>query len=266
MISAVVLAKNEEKNIGDCLSSLSWCDEIVVIDDFSQDNTIRIAKADGAKVFQRSLDDDFAGQRNFGLEKTAGDWVLFVDADERVSPGLAKEIMTEVQVGFHFGSGTDLPVRQAGTPPRGFYLKRTDVVWGKELKHGENGNIKLLRLARRGSGQWERAVHETWNIRGKTEELKSPLLHFPHPTLREFVSDIDKYSTLHALENLKEGKHSSLFKIIFYPPAKFFSNWILRLGFLDGTVGLNMAMILSLHSFLAWGKLWLFEKRRTQRL
>ncbi|MBI4028920.1 MAG: glycosyltransferase family 2 protein [Candidatus Blackburnbacteria bacterium] len=249
MISAVVLTKNEEKNVEECLKTLKWCDEIVVVDDYSTDKTVSLAKKFGAKIYQRHLENDFAQQRNFGLEKVTGDWVFFVDADERVSHSLAQEISTEVQVQVH---------------PRGvqgFAVRRVDVMWGRELKHGEWGNAKLLRLAKKGAGKWSRRVHEVWNVDGVTELLRSPLLHYPHQTMSEFLSDIDQYSTLHAQANLEEGKSSSILKFILYPKLKFLQNYILKLGFLDGGQGFVVAMLMSFHSYLAWGKLWLLQRK-----
>lgn len=248
MISAVVLTKNEEKNIRECLESLKWCDEVVIIDDYSEDKTAEIAKSLGARVYKRKLDDNFAGQRNFGLKKAKGDWVLFIDADERIMPALRAEI-------------TQL-LGNSVTKYDGFYLKRRDFMWGRELRYGETGDVKLLRLAKKDAGQWRRAVHETWEVKDdKVGELKNPLLHYPHQTLREFIADVDRMSTLHAQENQKEGKRSNLLKIIIFPKLKFFDNWILKLGFLDGTAGFVVALIMSLHSYLAWSKLWLLQRK-----
>lgn len=247
MISAVVLTKNEEKNIKDCLGSLKWCDEIVIIDDYSEDKTAEIAKSFGAKVYPKKLENDFAGQRNFGLEKAKGDWVFFVDADERVSDSLREEVIKLLNYKV--------------TKYSGFYLKRRDFMWGRELKYGETGNIKLLRLAKRDAGKWRRAVHETWEVEGPTETLRNPLSHYPHQTLREFLAGVDWMSTLHAQENKKEGKGANLLKIIIFPKLKFFDNWILKLGFLDGTAGFVVALIMSLHSYLAWSKLWLLQRK-----
>lgn len=252
MISAVVLTKNEEKNIKDCLESLKWCGEIVVIDDYSEDKTAKIAKSLGAAVYKRKLDDNFADQRNFGLKRAKGEWVIFVDADERVTSSLREEVIKLLSYKV--------------TKYSGFCLKRRDFMWGRELKHGETGNVKLLRLAKRDAGQWRRAVHETWEVKdNKIGELKNPLLHYSHQTLREFVADVDWMSTLHAQENKKEGKRSNLPKIILFPKLKFFDNWILKLGFLDGTAGFVVAMTMSLHSFLAWSKLWLAQKVKSKK-
>jgi glycosyltransferase involved in cell wall biosynthesis len=245
MISGVVLTKNEDKNIEDCLKSLSWCDELIVLDDNSTDKTQELAQKMGAKVFVRELDNDFSDQRNFGLEKAKGDWVLFLDADERVSEVLRGEIQSII----------------LDTKNNGFFIKRHDVWKGKTLTHGEVGSIKLLRLARKGFGSWTRKVHEVWNIKEPVANLKHPILHYPHQTVSEFVESIDKYSTLHAEEKLKNKETSNLFRIIFYPIFKFIQNYLLRLGFLDGTQGFLYAALMSFHSYLSWSKLWLKQRK-----
>lgn len=243
MISAVVLTKNEENNIERCLKSLKWIDEIIVIDDYSNDFTIRKIKKTmkSVKIYKRCLDNNFAAQRNFGLSRSKGEWVLFLDADESISKFLKREILVAIKT----------------KTIDGYFIGRRDFFMGKELKYGEMGNIKLLRLARRKSGIWNRKVHEYWNIKGNIGELNYPVLHYPHQVFAEFVDDINVYSTIHAEENKKEKKKSNLFKIIFYPSGKFVVNYFFKLGFLDGTQGLIMATMMSFHSFLAWSKVWL---------
>lgn len=241
-LSAVILTKNEARNIKDCIEALSFCDEIVVIDDYSDDGTVRIAKKLGAIVYKRLLNNDFADQRNYGLSKARGKWVLFVDADERVPEALASEI-TNYKL-------------QISNEIVGLKIKRQDYMWGKALRHGETASVKLLRLAKRSSGKWVRSVHENWEIEGKTYTLSHPIFHYPHPTLREFIADINTFSTLHAQANKEEGKKSNLIKIIIFPIAKFLHNYFVRLGFLDGIQGFMMASVMSFHSFLAWSKLW----------
>jgi glycosyltransferase involved in cell wall biosynthesis len=241
-LSVIILTRNEEKNIAVCIKGARFADEIIVIDDNSEDKTVEIAKKAGAKVYSRELKDDFAAQRNFGLEKASSRWVLFVDPDEKVPEELRNEI---VQI-----------IKDSSVNYMGFYLKRTDFMWGKQLKHGEIGDIRLLRLARRKAGKWRRRVHEYWDVIGRIGSLENPLLHSPHPTLREFIKSINWMSGLHAQANSEEGKKSSLIKIIAWPCGKFVYNYILRLGFLDGMQGLVFALMMSFHSFLAWSKLW----------
>jgi glycosyltransferase involved in cell wall biosynthesis len=249
MISAVVLTKNEEENIKECLAGLSWCDEIIVIDDNSTDKTQEIARKMGARVFARALNKDFAGQRNFGLEKANGEWVLFVDADERVSSALWYEVMAHTNdPGNHYS---------------GFYIKRTDVLWGKELKYGEIGNIKLLRLARKDAGLWQGKVHEVWKVKGKTLLLQKALLHYPHSTVETFLKEINFYTDLRAEELHKKGVKAFWWSIIIYPKAKFVLNYILRRGYKDGVPGLVLALMMSFHSFLVRSKLWtLWQKNK----
>ena len=245
MISAVILAKNEEKNLPGCLESIrQLANEIVVINDDSTDKTIEIAKKFGAKVFTHSLNNDFAQQHNFGLGKAKGDWVLFIDADERVTPDLKKEIISAVKK----------------QNKAGFYLKRQEFFNGKPLKYGETVHY-LLRLGRKGKGRWQREVHEVWQIKGEIGRLKNPLLHYSHPTLSEFIEHINRFSTLHAQLLFKEGVKPSLWRIIANPLAKFMQNYLFRLGFLDGTLGIIVALMMSFHSFLARAKLYFLWKK-----
>ena len=149
MISAVVLTKNSQEQIVKCINSLSWCDEIVIVDDYSKDSTIKriekleVEKRHKVRIYQRNLDNDFAAQRNFGLKKATNSWILFVDSDEVVSKELQSEIMTVV-----INGKTD-----------GYFIKRTDYFLDRWLKYGETGNIKLLRLGKKGKGPWQGRGH-----------------------------------------------------------------------------------------------------------
>ena len=247
-LSAIVLTKNEEKEIKECFECLNFCDEIIIIDDNSSDRTIDFAKKMGARVYKRKLGKNFAAQRNFGLSKARGKWVLFVDADERVSEFLRNEI---IQI------TNDPTINYLG-----LYFKRDDYIWGRKLKHGETANVKLLRLARRKAGRWTRRVHEIWNVVGRTRDLKNPLIHYPHSTLADFITSVNFTSSLHARANLEEGKKSSLTKIIVWPIGKFVSNYIFKRGFLDGIQGFIVALVMSFHSYLAWSKLWFLQRKR----
>ena len=247
MISAIILTKNEERHVLDCIEALSFCDEIIVVDDYSDDRTVDLLKnykgERSAKVFKRKLDNDFASQRNFGLEKAKGEWVLFVDVDERVNSSLREEILQL----------TKNPINKYN----GFFIKRKDFMWGRLLNHGETGSTKLLRLAIKGNGLWNGNVHEVWSIGGNIGELTYPLIHYPHPTVHEFLAEINRYSDLRAKELYKNKVKIHWWSIIFYPKAKFFLNYFVKRGFLDGVPGLLVALIMSFHSFLVRSKLWL---------
>jgi len=245
-ISAVILTKNEEKNIRKCIKNLYFCDEVVVIDDLSKDKTREIAFSLGAKVFERFMDKDVSGQSNYGMNKASGEWILFIDADERVSKKLAKEI--------------EMMTRKCPSNIKGFYVKRYDIMWGKILTHGELSKIRLLRLVRKGSGYWNRRVHQSFIIKGKTGILKNYLLHYPHQSVSEFIFSVNRWSTWHSIANDEEGKISSVIKIFVWPILHFVKNYILKFGFIDGVRGLIFAALMSFHSFLAWGKLYVKQK------
>lgn len=239
-LSVVILTRNNAATIKEILTNVSFADEVILIDDHSTDDTASCAAAMGAVVYTRALDHDFAAQRNFGLSKASGDWVLFVDSDERVSAPLAREIREAVN---------HLDVS-------GMYVKRRDWMWGRALRHGETDSVRLLRLAKKGSGVWRRPVHEVWEVTGVVGTLSEPLDHFPHPNVAQFLQDIDQYSTINAMHYRSLGMKSSWWQIIAYPVGKFIWNYYLRRGFLDGMPGMIMAVMMSFHSYLTRAKLW----------
>lgn len=249
-LSVIILSKNEENNISQCLETVKFCNDIIVIDDYSKDNTIEIVKKYKARLYLKKLNNNFANQRNFGLQKAKNDWVLFLDSDERISKNLSNEIKGAIKK----------------EKINGYFFKRIDNLWGMKITHGEIGNVRLLRLARKDSGRWEREVHEEWNVSGRTKTLENPIDHYPHQTLTEFMKDINYFSGLHAIANLKEGKKSTILKIIIYPKLKFIKDYFIYLGFLDSIQGLIIALIMSMHSFLSWSKLWILQKKLNQNI
>ena len=242
MLTAVVLTKNEEKDITACLKSLSFCDEIIVIDDFSSDKTIKLAKKFTSRIIPRKLEDNFASQRNFALTKARGDWILYVDADEIVSSSLKQEITKTI--------------KQNRKTINGYFIKREDVFLGKKMHYGETGNIKMVRLARKDKGRWVRPVHEVWEIRGGIGSLNNPLLHYPHKTISDLLQKINYYSTVNAKYLHSQKTAVRQVDIFLYPTGKFFLNFFIKLGFLDGTAGLIFSLMMSLHSFLTRAKLY----------
>ncbi len=241
MLSAVIITKNEETKIRGTIRSLDFCDEVIVVDDYSTDQTTQIAKTSGARIYKRSLNGNFAAQRNFGLAKARGDWVLFLDTDETVPPPLAQEI-----------------IRKLAKPGEtvGFYFKRLDYFLGKPLRHGETGSVRLVRLARKDTGLWHRSVHETWSLSGPTKTISHPLHHHPHPDITSFLATINAYTTIEAKLRAASGARFNLFACLFYPPLKFLYNYFIKLGFLDGFPGLVMAVVMSLHSLCLRVKLY----------
>ncbi len=245
MISVVLLSHNDEEILARAISSVSWADEVIVVDDASSDTTVEIAKKSGATVIIHPLEKDFATQRNIGLQKAKDEWVFFLDSDEVVSTELKNEILSIVNT---IGGASEIV---------GYFIKRTDHMWGKALMHGETSDVRLLRLAKKGSGLWSRPVHEIWEIVGKTSELHCPLDHFPHPTVAQFLHEINMYSTINADMLYANKTPAKGWHIIAYPKAKFIKNYIVLGGFRDGMPGVLVAIMMSLHSFLTRGKLYM---------
>lgn len=256
-ITAVVLTKNEEKNIERCLKSLDFCEEIIVVDDYSTDNTkneiLKIKNQNdklNIKIFEKHLNNDFAEQRNFGLSKSTNDWVLFIDADEEVTRELMNEISRVIL--SERSESKDL-INNA------FYIKRRDYFWGKELKHGEVSQVRqigLIRLIRKDSGKWMGSVHEVFHSAKNIGQLECFLNHYPHPTLKEFINDVNYYSDIRAEELFNRGTKTNILEIIFFPFCKFIYNYFFNLGFLDGPAGFTYAFMMSFHSFLVRAKLY----------
>jgi glycosyltransferase involved in cell wall biosynthesis len=243
MLSAVVLTRNEADNLPRVLASLKFCDEIVVVDNNSTDNSAKIATKSGARVLKHALT-DFSKQRNWALEQVKTSWVLFVDADEEVSPELAQEIVQSIQKIEY----------------KGFLIPRHDYLWGKRLKYGDLWGFKVLRLARRGAGDWTGAVHESWKIEGRVGVLKNSLRHYPHANIVEFLRSINTYSSLKAREFFEMHRKTNVIEITLGPVYRFLLLYIGKFGFLDGTAGFIHAMVMSFYMFLVAGKLYLLSK------
>lgn len=249
-ISAVILTKNSERTLRRCLESVSFADELIVIDDNSTDDTVNIAKSVKAKIFEQKLDGDFSKQRNLGISKASGEFVFFVDSDEFVS----KELASEIQSSLKESPDTD-----------GFLFKRHDIFLGRTLTHGEIGAVRLMRLGRKGKGVFEGAVHEVWKINGHIKEFQSPLLHYSHESVGSFIEDINVYSTIRAQELYENGEQSRFGDVVVFPAGKFLINMFYKKGFLDGIEGLIVAILMSFHSFLVRGKLWKLNHETSNR-
>jgi hypothetical protein len=174
---------------------------------------------------------NFALERNLLLKNSKAEWVLFLDTDEKLSESLAKEI-EDLNPGDY----------------NGFVIKRKIIFLGKNI-----GEDMVLRLARKNSGVWSRKVHETWQVRGKIGSLDGTIIHNTAVNLHDYIGKINFYSSMHAAENIREGKHSNLFKIIFFPKLKFIQNMLMGRGFV-------FSMLQSFHSFLGWAKQWELQK------
>ncbi len=246
-ITAIILAQNEEHQIQEAIRSVSFCEEILVIDDISTDKTLEIAKRTGAKVISHESFGDFASQRNFALRCATYDWVLFLDADERISDTLKKELNSTLFLNESKNS---------------YFIKRRDFFWGKELKWGETykaRNTGLIRLIHKNKGSFKYSVHERFISDGLTGRLNGYINHFPHQTIKEFVLHINRYSSLRAQELFNQRVSPRFFPIIYFPLGKFIFTYFVLLGFLDGPQGFVYSFLMSFHSFLVRTKLYFYK-------
>ncbi len=243
MLTAAILAKNEESNIQRCIESLSFCDEILVVDDNSMDDTAKIAKRHKARVVSHEFV-DFSSQRNWAISQVKSGWILFIDADEIVSRELGDSIQELVKK----------------NEANGYLIHRVDYIWDHKFKFGDVGNVWLLRLAKKGAGEWQSDVHETWKIEGRVDKLTGDLNHYPHQDVVDFIKHINHYSTLKANQFYKQGRTTNIFEIVLGPIWRFKYLYILKLGFLDGIPGFIHAMLMAFYMFLVASKLFLLYK------
>ncbi len=239
-VAAVVITHNEEENIARCLSSLQFCDEIVVVDAESSDRTSEIAKKFTPNVQIRPWK-GYSEQKNFAVTLTSCDWILSVDADEEVSSELQEEVKATL----------NSPQFCAYSVPR------KTIHFGRWIRHGGWYPNRLVRLFNKKQGRWEGdQVHELWKPAGEVGALKSDLIHYSFKSLSDQVIRNDKYSTLGALALSREGRRFSFFKLSGKTMMKFFETYFLKRGFLDGYPGLIISVSAAYSVFLKWAKLW----------
>lgn len=239
-LSVVVITLNEERRIAGCLAAVAWADELMVVDSGSSDATVAIARQQGARVVTRPFT-TYADQKNAALDAASGDWILSLDADERVTPELANEIRAAIAN----------PGDAAG-----FAVLRREHMLGQWIAHGSWGPEYKLRLVRRGSGRWQGAVHETLHANGPTRRLRGVLLHETNDSISDIVRKTDRYTTLEAQEAHAAGARPSLWRMALYPPALFVYSYIVRGGWRDGRAGFVLAALAAYYTFLKRAKLW----------
>jgi glycosyltransferase involved in cell wall biosynthesis len=244
-LSVCIIAFNEEDNIRDCLESVAWADEIVVVDSFSTDATPRICREYTDRVIQRPWP-GYVAQKTFALEQASHEWVLCLDADERVTPELAEEIRGALRASRAGKSGC------AGytMPRRTFYL-------GRWMRHGGWYPDRKLRLLRRSVARvGGTEPHDHHYVEGKVGHLRGDLHHYTYRDLSDHLGKVDKFTTAASGELVKSGARWPLLRMIFHPPGRFVRMYLLRRGFLDGVPGLVAAVTGAFYVFLKYAKLW----------
>ncbi|MEQ8350108.1 MAG: glycosyltransferase family 2 protein [Leptospiraceae bacterium] len=262
-LSACIITLNEQDNLPDCLRSLDFVSEIVIVDSGSRDNTQKIARAAGARLFKREFD-NYIDQKNFAIQKARGPWILFLDADERIDVRLNAEIrkLFSASPGSDISRGSS-PVKPEVRPSTaGYKVPRRTFYLGRWIRHSGWYPDYSIRLFRKGSGQFEgRTFHETVKIRGRAGKLHNPILHFSYRSIRQHLDVINRYSELFARERLSLGKRNGVLFSLGKGLIKFLTMYVWRLGFLDGRAGLVIAVLGSYYNFLKYIKVWEYSRR-----
>jgi glycosyltransferase involved in cell wall biosynthesis len=227
---------------------VTWADEIVIVDSFSNDKTPEIAKKFTSKFFQRKWP-GHRDQYQYAADLTTHEWIMFVDADEEVSPELAHEIR---RVLAEKADGVD-----------GYFVYRQTYYLGRWIRYGGWYPDGEIRLYRRNKGRWEGGLHAKVVVDGTVKSLKNQYLHYTYRSISDQIQTIDKYSRIAAEDIAGQGGTFSLFTLLFHPPFRFVKDYFFKLGFRDGLPGLVIAISTAYYVFIKYAKLW--ERMRAQR-
>jgi len=242
-LSVIIITNRADERFQAAVKSSLFADEVLVVT-FGEVKMPALEKSVVKVIHGGPKITDFGEARNQALTQALGNWVLFLDSDEVITPESVAEIQAIVQ-----NDGL-----------AGVYVQRRDIFYGQELKWGETGQAWFLRLAQKNKLQFERPVHEVAGVDGVRIQSSIRLLHYPHPTINEFWNSIAQYSQLEAQYRVDQGQKFSLLQLLFYPVGKFCLNFLIRLGILDGWRGLVYALMMTLHSLMV--RVFVYEKTR----
>lgn len=238
---------NEENNIKECLESVKWADDIMVVDSFSTDKTLEIARQYTDNILQHEYINS-ATQKNWAIPQAKNEWVLIVDSDERVTPELRDEILAVLEKD---GDGFD-----------GFYIYRINHFKGKRINHCGWDKDDVLRLFRRDKGKYiDRQVHADIILDGKSSHLKAKFLHYTFISFEQYFKKFNKYTAWAAGDRAKKTKQVRWYHVTLRPAFRFFKQYIINLGFLDGIEGLIICMLSAFSVFMKYAKLWEMQKK-----
>jgi glycosyltransferase involved in cell wall biosynthesis len=242
-VGCVVITKNEEANIQDCLNSVQWMDELVVVDAESCDKTVELARACGAKVSVRAWP-GFGLQKNFGIAQASSDWILILDADERVTAELRGEVKTCL-AGWKPGA------------PVAYRIPRRNFFYGAWVQGGGVYPDYQVRLFRRGIARYnDVAVHENLMVDGEIGTLAGHLDHYTERRIQDHFKKFGLYTTLAAQEKAKTIQTVSWMDLVFRPLVVWVKTYVLKQGFRDGVRGLIVCVFASMYTFVKYAKLW----------
>ena len=245
-LSVITITLNEEQNIEACLESVRWADEIIVLDSGSTDRTVHIARRFTKKVFSVKWR-GYGGTRNIGLDRAKGDWIFWLDADERVTPELAQEIREIIL-------RNDPGIAGYGVARRAYFL-------GRWIRHCGWYPSRVTRVFRRSTARFtENRVHEALRLEGAVAYTRHDLIHFTDPDLHHYFEKFNRYTSLAAQDLREQGRKFSLLSLLVRPPFTFIKMYLIRLGFLDGVEGFILCLLSSVYVFTKYAKLWEFRK------
>jgi len=240
-ISAAVITFNEEANIEDALRSLEWADEIVVVDSGSADATLELCRKYTGRIFHRSWT-GYVDQKNFAAEASKNNWIFSLDADERVSPTLAREIGA---------------LRRSGLQPPGYRIPRAAFFMNRWIRHGEWYPDYQLRLFDRREARWQGGrVHESVRAAGETRYLRGEIQHYTYRKISDYLKRLEIYTTLAALDYRERGRRATAAGILLRPIMTFLRGYMLKRGFLDGVPGLMVAVMGAVSVYFKYAKLY----------
>jgi glycosyltransferase involved in cell wall biosynthesis len=242
-LTVVIVAKDEERNIAECVASASFADEVLVLDSRSSDATVTLAQAAGARVVETDWP-GYGPQVARGFSLAASEWVLSLDADERISKALRDEVLAAIRSGTHAG----------------FRIPRLSEFCGKFIHHGGWRPDYTLRLGRRTqAGFTDHFLHAHMTVEGPVGALTQPLIHFSYPNMHDVLEKLDRYSTGHARDMASAGKRGSVFKAVTHGLMAFLRTYVLRRGFLDGSHGLMLAIYNAEYTYYKYIKLMFLQ-------
>ena len=245
-LTVTVITHNEARNIAAALESVSWADEIIVVDSRSTDDTMALARPRATRVESRGWP-GYGAQKNYAAGLASHDWILSLDADERVTPELAREIRD---------------LLASGPPARGYRIPRVAFYLGRWIRSTDWYPDYQLRLYDRRAGRWnERRVHEALVLDGATGTLRNELQHYPYRDIAHHLQTIDRYTTFAAEDWLEAGRRASAAQAFFHPRFAFLRNYVLRRGFRDGSAGLLVSILNAHYVFLKFAKLWELQRK-----
>ncbi|WP_405565925.1 glycosyltransferase family 2 protein [Polaribacter sp. Asnod6-C07] len=243
-ITAIIPTLNEEIHIEAAIKSVHFADEIIVIDSYSSDKTVVLAEKHNVKIIKRKFD-DFSSQKNFAIDQAKHLWIYILDADERVTPEVEKEILKAVKE----------PKDKVG-----FYARRCFYFAGKKIKYSGWQRDKVVRLFLKEHCRYHGVVHETIKAKGELGFFKNKIDHFGYKNYNHFISKIHQYGELKAKELHEKGKTVNAFHLLIKPPFRVFSHFILKKGFLDGYFGLVLSITQGYAVLTRYIKLWLLNR------